>query len=192
MRDLVGVGFTKLPTPDCQGMLPINERGGDAMRTILSWLLILVAAFFAFVGVAMPLTLPRQATNDRAYFQQFRQAAAYVDANGHLPTEATLRRLNVYLDGATIWSSLAMTPEGCDPPFAKATSDRFVIGFWRGEWFECYAHPSGKTTLPMSVMAYLSAGLGFDLAVYWMLAIAASLGAIRLRKARPIAASNRS
>ena len=162
------------------------------MRTGISLLLWLVAFFFAFVGATIPLMLPSQAADDRAYYQQFRQAAAYVDSNGHLPTEAELRRRNVYLDGVTIWSSLAIMPQGCDADFSGAKSDRFVLGFWRGEWFECYAHPSGRTTLPMSVAAYLASGLGYNLAIYWLIAIGAGWGAIRLRRAKRLASQNSS
>ena len=162
------------------------------VRTGIFWLLCLVAFFFAFVGGTIPLTLPRQAAEDRAYYQQFRQAAAYVDRNGHLPTEAELRRRTVYLEGVTIWSSVAIMPQGCDAEFFQAKSDRFVLGFWRGEWSECYAYPSGRTTLPMSVTAYLASGLGYDLAIYWLISIGAGWGAIRLRRAKRLAAQNSS
>jgi hypothetical protein len=78
----------------------------------------------------------------------------------------------------------------CDPVFKQAASDRFVLSFWRGEWSECYGHPSGRTTLPLTVSDYLLSGLGVDLAIYWLIALAAGWGAIRLWRGQPSPASN--
>jgi hypothetical protein len=59
---------------------------GRFLRTIFCLLLALVAVFFAFVGGTMPLMLPSQAATDRAYYRQFKTAAAYIDKHGKLPT----------------------------------------------------------------------------------------------------------
>lgn len=150
------------------------------MRLILSLLLGLVAAGFALVGIAMPFHLPAQAADDRAYYEQFKTAAAYIDRSGKLPAGEELRRLES-VTGPSIWASLSTTPLDCDPSFTKAPTDRIILSFWRGEWSECYAHPSGRTTLPGSVRAYLLSGLGVNLALYWLIAAGAAWGAIRLR-----------
>ena len=154
-----------------------------SMRTIFCLLLGLVALFFAFVGVAMPVMLPSQAATDRAYYQQFRAAAAYIEKNGQLTDNEPGGWRNTVGHGPLIRSSPDI-PDDCDPSFKKAPADKHVLSFWRGEWTECYAYPSGRTTLPMSAKAYLFSGLGLNLAVYWLLAAFAAWGAIRLRPQR--------
>ncbi|WP_374296245.1 hypothetical protein [Sphingomonas sp.] len=158
--------------------------GRQYMRTILCLLLGIVAAAFALIGTTMPLMLPAQAAKDRAYYQQFRVAAAYIDRNGALPEGEALRRFEDATSGPSIWSSLNTTPLDCDPSFRKAPTDRLILSFWRGEWSECYAYPSGQTTLPMSVRAYLISGVGLNLVIYWLIAAVAAWGAIRLRPRR--------
>ena len=154
------------------------------MRTILFLLLSLIAMGFALIGTAMPFHLPAQAAEDRTYYEQFRTAAAYIDRGGKLPAAEELRRLDSVTTGPSIGPSLTTTPLGCDSSFTKAPTDRLVLSFWRGEWSECYAYPSGRTTLPRSVKAYLLSGLGVDLAIYWLIATVAVWGAIRFRPRR--------
>ncbi|WP_158298636.1 hypothetical protein [Sphingomonas psychrotolerans] len=153
------------------------------MRIIFCLLLGLVAVFFAFVGGTIPLMLPSQAAKDRAYYQQFKTAAAYIDNNGQLPANEPGGWRNTGDVGPLIRSSTEI-PNDCDPSFKKAPADRLILSFWRGEWTECYAYPSARTTLPMSVQAYLLSGVGMNLVIYWLLAAAAAWGAIRLRPRR--------
>lgn len=150
------------------------------MRTILCLLLGLVAVFFAFVGGTVQFMLPSQAAKDRVYYQQFKSASAYIENNGKPPASELGGWRNTGVAGPLIRSSLEI-PDDCDPSFKKAPTDRFILSFWRGEWTECYAYPSGRTTLPMSVQAYLLSGLGMNLVIYWLLAAGAAWGAIRLR-----------
>jgi hypothetical protein len=151
---------------------------------MLCLLLSLIAAVFVLVGTTMPFMLSAQAAKDRAYYQQFKAAAAYIDRDGRLPSGDELRRLQDATAGPSIWSSLNTTPLDCDPSFKKAPNDRLVLSFWRGEWSECYAYPSGQTTLPMSVPAYLRSGVGVNLVIYWLVAVGAAWAAIRLRPRR--------
>jgi hypothetical protein len=153
------------------------------MRTFLCLLLGLVAVFFGLVGGTMPLMLPSQAAKDRAYYQQFKTAAAYIDENGKLPANELGGRRNTG-DASLLIRSSPEIPDDCDPSFKKAPADRLILSFWRGEWTECYAYPSGRTTLPMSTRAYLLSGLGLNLAIYWLLAASAACGAWRLRPRR--------
>ena len=153
------------------------------MRIILYLLLSLVAVIFAIVGGTMPLMLSSQAAKDRAYYQQFKTAAAYIDKNGHLPANEFGGWRNTGDAGLLIQSS-AEIPDDCDTSFKKAPADRIILSFWRGEWTECYAYPSGRTTLPMSVQSYLLSGLGIELVINWLVATGAALGAIRLRPRR--------
>jgi len=153
------------------------------MRTILCLVLGLVAVFFAFLGGTMPLMLPSQAAKDRAYYQQFKTAAAYIDKNGKIPANE-LGSWRITGDAGLLILSSPEIPEDCDPSFKKAPADRLILSFWRGEWTECYAYPSGRTTLPMSTRAYLLSGLGMNLVIYWLLAAGAAWGAMRLRPRR--------
>ncbi|RYE95359.1 MAG: hypothetical protein EOO77_43000 [Oxalobacteraceae bacterium] len=159
------------------------------MRTISCLLLGVITAVFMLIGTTTPFMLRAQAAQDRAYYQQFRDASAYVERHGKLPSDDAIRRIEDAATRPSIWSSLNTTPLDCDPSFKKALNDRLVLSFWRGEWSECYAYPSGRTTLPMSVPAYLRAGLGIDLMIYWLVAAGAAWGAIRLRPRRQAASS---
>jgi hypothetical protein len=153
------------------------------MRIVFCLLLGLVAVFFALIGGTMPLLLPSQAAEDRAYYQQFKVAAAYIDNNGQLPATEPGGWRDKRDVGPLIRSSAEIAKD-CDPSFKKAPSDRLILSFWRGEWTECYAYPSGRTTLPMSVQAYLLSGVGMNLVIYWLLAAGAAWGAIGLRPRR--------
>jgi hypothetical protein len=150
------------------------------MRAVLLGLLIATTVIFAMLAIATPLMLRTQAADDRAYYQQFRQAAAYIDKNGHMPTPEQLRSMGWPPNSPV--TSLVVGSADCDAPFEKLKSDRFVLGFWRGEWSECYAYPSGKTTLPMSVRSYILSGLWRNIILYGLIAGVAGWGAIRLIK----------
>ena len=154
------------------------------MRTVLCLLLGLIAAGAALIGTTMPLALPAQAAKDRVYYDQFKVAASYVAKNGEIPAGDVLRALAARTTDPSIWASLSTTPIDCDPSFKMAPADTLVLSFWRGEWSECFAYPSGKTTLPMTVHAYLLSGLAIDFAIYWLVAIGAAWAAIRLRPQR--------
>jgi hypothetical protein len=155
------------------------------MRIIYSLLLSLLAVAFGLIGTTMPFMLPSQAAKDRAYYQQFRAAAAHIDKTGQLPAIEFGGWRETAGTGVLITPSQAV-PSDCDPSFKKAPADRLILSFWRGEWTECYAYPSGRTTLPMSVRAYLLSGVGTNLMIYWLLAIGAAWGAIRFRPGRRV------
>ncbi|QIG80786.1 hypothetical protein [Stakelama tenebrarum] len=150
------------------------------MRIILVLLLGAMAIFFALIGTMMPIMLSEQAAKDRAYYQQFERAAEYVSLSENLPSTETLRQLSLASGGPSISSSLTFEPIDCAPDFEKAPSDQFVLSFWRGEWSECYAYPSGKTTLHRTTASYLLSGFGIQILICWLLAAGATWGAIRL------------
>jgi hypothetical protein len=156
------------------------------MRTILCLLLGLIAVLFAFIGTAIPLTLPAQAARDRVYYEQFKAAGDVINKRGQLPSVEALLKEQSTSDGPIIRASLTK-PFDCDPSFKKAVGDRLILSFWRGEWTECYAYPSGRTTLQMSVRAYFLSGMGVSMAIYWLVAAAAAWAVIRLRPGRKVA-----
>jgi hypothetical protein len=98
------------------------------MRIIFCLLLGLVAVFFALVGGTMPLMLPSEAAKDRAYYQDFKAAAAYIDKNGHLPSTELGGWRNTGDTGPLIQSSPEV-PNDCDPSFKKTPADRLILSF---------------------------------------------------------------
>lgn len=149
-------------------------------RSIACLLLGAVAIFFAMIGAMMPFQLPSQAEKNRAYYQEFRAAAAVIDRQGYLPlTEPAGWKAPSVRNGHLIRSS-STVPEDCDRSFTMAPEDRLTLSFWRGEWTECYAYPSGRTTLSMSLREYLLSGFGLQIAIYWIIAAAAAWGAVRM------------
>src|SRR5262245_53307874 len=147
----------------------------------------LVSALFLLMAVTLPFTLRDQALQDRAYYQQFKQAAAYAadyarTHKGRLPDENALRALKDTTNARSIWASLSFSDQLCDGGFRQGPTDQFTLWFWRGEWAECFAYPSEKTTLPMSVSAYLLGGLGVEWAVYWLIGGTAAFAAFRLAR----------
>jgi hypothetical protein len=148
-----------------------------------------VAVLFLLMAAELPFQLHRQAQQNRAFYQQFRQAAAHATDyagrhQGQLPDDEALRRLGDTSDARGIWASLTSSDGDCDGDFRPEATDRFTLRFWRGEWSECFAYPSGKTTLHMSLSAYLRSGMAWDWAIYWLIAIAAAYGAFRLARPR--------
>jgi hypothetical protein len=157
----------------------------SAGRILVSAFLGTVAAIFLLIAVALPFTLRSQAAQDRDYYRQFYEAAVYVDRyaaehQGRLPDDEIIRNLGDQGNARAIWFSLSTGGGECEGSFQKHSGDRFVLWFWRGEWGECFAYPSGKTTLPMSVSAYLRSGLGIEWAAWLLIAIAAGYGSVRI------------
>ncbi|HKY18688.1 MAG TPA: hypothetical protein VJL82_07115 [Rhizomicrobium sp.] len=133
-----------------------------------------IAAALGFLSGAMIMlgVVPGQLAREQEYARNFRQTEAYVVAyqagQGHLPSEAELQ---VWAEGKGLGLfATNLTLRGCmNEFFKKEKGDRFVISFWRGEWDDCYASPSGRTTLSTStdwgryfaIHFLMSAVLGF-------------------------------
>ena len=158
------------------------------MKRVITALLLLVAALCTLVGVAIPFGLATQARQDRAYYEQFRRAGAFVAAferqHGYPPADAALGKA-ISLSPVDDLHSLPPTaPTLCDGSFRTTSRDRLVLWFWRGEWAECFAYPSGRTTLPMTVASYLHGNLGLLLLLDWLLVIVALAAVFRPRQPR--------
>lgn len=160
-----------------------------AMRRALIALLSLLAALCILVGVAVPVGLASQARQDRAYYKQFQRVSAYTAAfagqHGHLPPEATIAKaiiLSPPMD--ELYALPPKAPSICDRTFQVAPGDRLVLWFWRGEWAECFAYPSGRTTLPMTFASYLSGNLGLPLLFVWLSAFVALAAVFQLLRRR--------
>jgi len=155
----------------------------------LAWIFTLTAGFATFMAVAILVLLPIEAAENRAAYavaDQYahRLAAAHAEMR---KAEADERVPDAIIKGVTIWRFM---PGGCNGVAFGAPSDRFELGF--GDhgaadidyaiWWHCYAYPSGKTTLQLSVWDYLAGAAGRQIAGYALIAaIAASAGYVARR-----------
>lgn len=132
-----------------------------------------LATFFLFLGIFMPFSLLDQAEDERRYLREFETVAAHADmvrrSSGHVVDDLELQQWAVGQQ-LQIGRSLLLSTDNC-PGFAKGRGDRFEVSFWRGEWTECYAAPSGRTTLNPSLWALLKSGLAIDIAAHWAMGV---------------------
>lgn len=160
---------------------------GLLLRVTVSIILTIVAALFVIAPVGMLTRLPAQAERDRVHYQNFSEAAElaeqHVRENGELPDSDVLRRLTG--DDANTAFFISPSADGACGGFEKAEDDRFVLVRWRGDWNECFAYPSGETTLGLSVRGYILQGFGLELALYGMIALG-SIWLIRRLWKRPM------
>ena len=151
------------------------------MRRVASIFVGLVASFLLFATIGIGLSLPSQIEKDKAHYQDFQRVAAlvagYAGEHGKLPDEVTFSRL---ADGTSIIGPF-VSPAGlnrCDG-FTEADSDSFVLMSWRGDWFECFAYPSGRSTLAISAREMI-VGWGSQLAMGAALSVAGFWAMLRL------------
>ncbi|MDG2534753.1 hypothetical protein P6144_13910 [Sphingomonas sp. HITSZ_GF] len=146
-------------------------------RTCAAMLLIVAAIPCVLLGTFLPFALAAQAETDRSYFAQFQQAAAEMERTGRLPARppaGTPEGPSIYPVSTNDWNCPAALP--------VRRSDRFTLSFWRGEWTECYAHPSGVTTLRTSLTAQMRGSAGQLFLILWLVGIGAIWGAVRLMR----------
>ena len=146
---------------------------GLLLRVTASIILMIVAALLVIAPVGMLTMLPGQAARDRVLYQNFSEAAELAEQharkNGELPDSDALRRLTG--DGENTAFFIRASADGACEGFEKAEDDRFVLIRWRGDWNECFAYPSGETTLGLSVRGYILQGFGLGLALYGLIAL---------------------
>ncbi|MES2989391.1 MAG: hypothetical protein V4808_15940 [Pseudomonadota bacterium] len=139
----------------------------------------LVSIFFLFLAIGGFFLLPGQAAKDRQALTQLKVAAEYAmrfeAANRRLPDS---EQLQAWAKAQGIdMQSISTSPLGCLNDFMKPRDDAVLVGYWAGEWAECYAAPSGATTLAPSVWALLMSGLALTLASYLAIGLLAGLAA---------------
>ena len=143
-------------------------------REILGVPLALAALVFLLLALTSPVALVSQANEDATSLQELRiaerQIAVYAKRTGELPTDEALQAW-ASKRGLTVALSLSTAPLGCLKDFQKPINDSFIVGYWAGEWSECYASPSGATTLRPTVASLLASGLGWDIAVYLLIGL---------------------
>jgi hypothetical protein len=143
------------------------------------------------------------AQGDREYLRDIRQTERFVLAyraeKGHLPGQSDLdswadrvqferaRSKLLYIRPAPIHYC-----NDKDDSFETPPKDQFVLSIWRGEIFDCYSSPSGKTTLEASERYWLMNSMRvegpFALGAL-LLGTTISYGAFRLwpRRRKPVA-----
>jgi hypothetical protein len=152
--------------------------------TFFAWIFTLTAGFAIFMVVAILVLLPIEAAENRATYAVADRyahglAAAHAEPRKAEPVE---RAPDATIKGVAMFRS---PPGYCDGVAFGAPYDRFVLGF--GDhgakdidyaiWWHCYAYPSGKTTLQLSVWDYLAGAAGRQLAANALIAaIAAVVG----------------
>jgi hypothetical protein len=148
-----------------------------------------IAALFLLIAITDPLLLSKQAKVSREYLREFREAERYTTAElkrtGNLPAdlESWADRRNYVMSAFEATTDSRM----CEGGFGMGPNDRYLLRFWRGDWEECYASPSGRSTLLLTTGALLRSGLWKDLALYWLIAFGASIFAWQVwpRTVRP-------
>jgi hypothetical protein len=149
-------------------------RGAGALA------LSLVAALFAMIALSTYLDAPHRAAKDRAYLDCFLRARIQVEAAtraGRLPPAKIEVSPHPQI-GARSCLPITLNPALIEvPDFAgKRPSQGFLLGFWRGEWFEYYASWSGETTLLPTRSDYFDA-FWHAIAAHLLIAILLLLGA---------------
>ncbi|MBO9711556.1 hypothetical protein [Sphingomonas sp.] len=162
-------------------MRDIFARIFTLAAAVFAWMCTLAAGFAIFMAVAILALLPIEAARNRAAHalaEQFAQSLAATHAEpsaadpDHEPT--------TNIKGFHMW---AFAPGGCDGVGVEAPSDRFAVGFWDNgsddpfdvTWWYCYAYPSGKTTLQLSVWDFLKGAAGSQIAWYALIAAIAAI-----------------
>ena len=130
----------------------MNGLSWNTGRKLASVLLCMAASVGLLSGAATMsgLLSSDQLAREREFSRNFRQTEAYVAAyqarQSRLPSESELQTWAA-AKGVGLFTT-NLTLNGCmNENFEKEKNDRFVISFWRGEWDDCYASPSGRTTL---------------------------------------------
>jgi hypothetical protein len=151
-----------------------------------AWICTLAAGFATFMAVAIMVLLPIEAARNRAVYSVVEQYAQIVDAMPAAPRNAALHDVTASFKGIRIWPS---RPGVCDGGAFDAPSDRFDLGFFGNgpednfalSWWHCYAYPSGKTNLQLSVWDYLAGAAGWQVAAYALIAAIAAIAGYAAR-----------
>jgi hypothetical protein len=120
-----------------------------AARFAVSVFFGLLTILSVFASVSVVNYYFDRAEKDRGYLELFRAAEKTID------TEA---RKTEKLPSSLPWYPNILEVQkdgrGCVDDF-KIEKDRYVIGYWRGEWRDCYASPSGRHTLRLMAMDHI-------------------------------------
>lgn len=160
-----------------------------SVREIIAVPLALASIFFLLLALTFPLLLHDQSRKDAHHLAELQSIQAYLDrsvsAGKPFPSDHQIR-LWAEERQLDVAYSVSTAPFECLNGFVKAPQDRYVIGFWAGEWSECLSSPSGATTLEPTMSGLLKSGLWIELAVYLVLGVGSGSAAwvLGLRRRR--------
>jgi hypothetical protein len=124
-----------------------------------------VAGFFAVWCFAMAAVflwlLPEDVARSQAIEAGFRSGDSFARAfrarHGRPPHQDEMRAWTRARNFPAEYSDMYLGEDACgDESFRKGDTDEYILVVWRGEWFECFASPSGATTLRTSVAEHLA------------------------------------
>ena len=121
------------------------------------------------------------------YLDYFRQTSSFVSGldneTGKLPTDEKLQSWAQRQRLGNFAYSVRVDRLKCgDHGFATAKTDRFVLSFWEGESFECYAAPSGTTSIHPRIYTYLVSTPGLFAVLSVVLAALLSIWCFRITR----------
>lgn len=151
------------------------------MRAVFAWVLTLTCGFSALLALGTLALLPSEAAKSRAVYRVVDRYAHQLAQVHQLPRNEQVDDSSASkFEGVRVWPS---SPGGCRDVPVGTSSDRFEVGFWQNgaddrfgsKWWHCYAYPSRKTTLQLSVWDYLRSDAGQQVAAYAIVALIAGI-----------------
>lgn len=175
---------------------------GKWARRAAAILLTLLAGIALIVGIFSGFGLFDTSGVDfeRTVLLDFKQAETFVQnyqtRQNHLPSNDDLDAWieHTSLDSARIGGLMVIRPAPIrfctekNDQFESVPGDRFVLSIWRGEFYDCYASPSGKNTLVLSKTEWLKQNLrayGLITATLLVAGVTLLLGGVWLFRWRP-------
>jgi hypothetical protein len=110
---------------------------------------------FAMAAVFLWL-LTEDVARDRAIEAGFRSGDSFARAfrarHGRLPQHDEMHAWTRARNFPAEYSDMYLSADSCgDESFRKGDADEYILVVWRGERFECFASPSGATTLAPTI-----------------------------------------
>lgn len=162
---------------------------GSVVVRVIATFLLLLAISALVLTIGSRTLIEHTIHNSRIIQREFDKTESLIsefgNQNGRLPTDDELQtlieRTNKFNYSPTIFPSGYDDCDSNPNDFATAPKGSYVLGIWRGEWMECYAPTSGKTTVTFTTKDYTLFGsfLADEIAAI-ILATLCLLGAVRL------------
>ncbi|WP_298172323.1 hypothetical protein [Novosphingobium sp.] len=154
-----------------------------------SLLAVALALGFALIAASVPFTAQRSVEAHQIALADLKSAAIFANSFrariGTNPPDDAMRRWAATEGRSDVAASIGIDGDqsgnvfrvGCaqETSFHPAATDRFVLSYWNGDFFDCFAYPSGRTTLLTSWQSVMSDGGGWS-AMMTFAGLSASFG----------------